>query len=508
MSKELREQEHNYEIVETENGFNAIPREIARPEVTTELVLDDENGYKWLTSFISEIGIPETFSSGLYDVGRLIQVVTKGLYASWKSPVHNPLTWEEMEKKSEEEKQKLYRKDAVYYHIKDWVQTQTCKTLAKKIRGIWAKKLEEKVDPEISLLYKKLFSAIGRGIAYKGMTELIKNKEEYKYLIKDLLTYNAARAVFTDWSYKIIVEKKDWKSFIGDVSNGCIRKTISNFPNGVPYYMHTWLSTTAFENYYDYAEYKGIEIKEPIYSRIRFFAYAVFNRNTLGEERNEKLASIILRSSDEQLKDAVRKYHESRGKKMDFRSPSLIKSAFSYMTDYHDEVGNWNIGGLLKRTDEYHRDVERRNEQRRLEYIKRQEEKYESPVAVPPVNLPEDNNIKFLSKYKDIIEEGDKMLHCVAGYADRALVGRCYLFHVDYENEMATVEVSPEGYVAQAKGPRNVENKATAYGYRVLSGWAKAFKSVNNESISAAHIPNERRAVEYIFDNYDEDIPF
>ena len=507
MDNGLREQEHNYEIVETKNGFNAIPREIARPEVTTELVLDDENGYKWLTSFISEIGIPETFSSGLYDVGRLIQVVTKGLYASWKSPVHNPLSWEEMDNKPEEEKEKLYVKDSVYYHIKDWAQTQTCKTLAKKIRGIWAKKLEEKVDPEISLLYKKLFSAIGRGIAYKGMTELIKNKEEYEYLIKDLLTYNAARAVFTDWSYKIIVEKKDWKSFIGDVSNGCIRKTISNFPNGIPYYMHTWLSAWAYAFPTD-IDLKDSEIKEPIYSRIRFFAYAVFNRNTIGEERNEKFLNIILRSSDDQLKYAVRKYHESRGKKMDFRSPSLIKSAFSYMTDYHGEIGNWNIGGLLKRTDEYHRDIERRNEQRRLEYIKRQEEKYESPVALPPISLPEDNNIKFLSTYKDIIEEGDKMLHCVAGYADRALVGRCYLFHVDYENEMATVEVSPEGYVAQAKGPRNVENKATAYGYSILSSWGKGFKFENNESISAAHIPNERRAVEYIFDNYDEDIQF
>jgi hypothetical protein len=56
------------------------------------------------------------------------------------------------------------------------------------------------------------------------------------------------------------------------------------------------------------------------------------------------------------------------------------------------------------------------------------------------------------------------MQHCIASYAKRAHQGLCYLFHVEFEGERASVEVNPQGVVLQSQGPRDRPNKATVWG--------------------------------------------
>jgi hypothetical protein len=99
-----------------------------------------------------------------------------------------------------------------------------------------------------------------------------------------------------------------------------------------------------------------------------------------------------------------------------------------------------------------------------------------SDTAKPPIKLPENNNIKFLNTYKSVVDEGDLMDHCIASYAPSAVNGSCYLFHIDYNNEMASVEVSPQGYVKQSYGKKDTKNNASAYGRKVLSEWAKGLQ--------------------------------
>jgi len=67
------------------------------------------------------------------------------------------------------------------------------------------------------------------------------------------------------------------------------------------------------------------------------------------------------------------------------------------------------------------------------------------------------------------------MQNCAASYAERAVRGWCYLFHVVHDGEEATVEVDYAGRVVQAEGPGNRRNGAANWGRRVLSRWGKTF---------------------------------
>ena len=46
-----------------------------------------------------------------------------------------------------------------------------------------------------------------------------------------------------------------------------------------------------------------------------------------------------------------------------------------------------------------------------------------------------------------------------------------FTFHLDYQDQAATVEVDRWGNVVQANGPSNKTNVASAYGSKVLKSW-------------------------------------
>lgn len=99
----------------------------------------------------------------------------------------------------------------------------------------------------------------------------------------------------------------------------------------------------------------------------------------------------------------------------------------------------------------------------------------DSETAKPPIELPKNENIKFLATIKDIFDEGISMGHCIASYAERAVKGSCYLFHIEYKGERASAEIRKEGYIAQIQGPNNRKNKACVYGEKVFREWVQGF---------------------------------
>ena len=74
---------------------------------------------------------------------------------------------------------------------------------------------------------------------------------------------------------------------------------------------------------------------------------------------------------------------------------------------------------------------------------------------------------------EDIVDEGQRMGHCVASYVPEAIAGRCYLFHVDHEGDAATVMVQWDGAITEAAGPRNRRNEALPWGVGQLRQWAR-----------------------------------
>ena len=81
--------------------------------------------------------------------------------------------------------------------------------------------------------------------------------------------------------------------------------------------------------------------------------------------------------------------------------------------------------------------------------------------------------VRWLQTVDDVAAEGEQMEHCIASYIPNAVEGRCYLFHVDYQGEAASLMVNQLGQVTQAGGPRNRRNRASAWGRRVLRTWGQ-----------------------------------
>jgi hypothetical protein len=140
-----------------------------------------------------------------------------------------------------------------------------------------------------------------------------------------------------------------------------------------------------------------------------------------------------------------------------------------FLMDYPGEHRG-NIVGLAERSIRWHR-------QQQVEEIEKTLDKLggDRSTEAPPILVPEDLDILFLSNVKEVCEEGAKMNNCVASYAGRAARGQCYLFHVSHAGEEATVEVDWAGRVVQAAGPNNRMNAAARWGRRVLGRWGAAF---------------------------------
>ncbi len=116
----------------------------------------------------------------------------------------------------------------------------------------------------------------------------------------------------------------------------------------------------------------------------------------------------------------------------------------------------------------------------------------ETPVAEPVAleGLLANESIRFLGTVHDIKEEGRLMGHCVSIYARQAYNGQCWLFHVEHEEEMATVMVNAvTRQVTQAYGPNNARNNAAAwakeyfnnYYLRLNDGTQRTLSGQNND---------------------------
>jgi hypothetical protein len=139
-----------------------------------------------------------------------------------------------------------------------------------------------------------------------------------------------------------------------------------------------------------------------------------------------------------------------------------------YLCDFPDQHRG-RIVALARKAVAWHQD-EAAMERRSLEQLG-----LDRTTALPPIPLPNVEGVRFLSSVGEILEEGRRMRHCVASYAKDAVQGQCYLFHVDYEEEEATVEVDRAGRVLQSQGPGNHHNAAATWGRHQLEAWANIF---------------------------------
>jgi hypothetical protein len=425
----LRDQEHNYEVESIPNGFRIVPKETKRQIISYEL---NELGFWHFKEGLYANDIPAYNFYGLVD-----QSVDK-LYDDWESPKSTT---------------------KFVYKIKLWAKKKTAPSLNHPIHALWKKEINS-LNPLVAEVQRKCFS-VDRGKGdWRNIEKVLMSND--KYILSDLINYRACRIYYLYESSCYI--NNDWLAGYSHnkVPYRSLNRTLMNLPGGIINQQLLGL--------------QNFELPEPATSRIRLLAYLCFNNNYTNTEKD---ISVIARSTDKEIYEALKymRHYFPNERNTNFRKTTEIIKTFGMIFDYLGSWNNLDILGLSKRSEEYHHNIELQNrimyEHYEKQRIEREKELKKSNTALPKIALPENKSITFLDTYASVIDEGKTMSHCIASYAEGAVKGRFYLFHVDYGGEMASVEVNPKGYVVQSYGPKDRINSASKYGERILGEWAK-----------------------------------
>lgn len=223
-------------------------------------------------------------------------------------------------------------------------------------------------------------------------------------------------------------------------------------------------------------------LNRPINNRTKLYLIIYSSQN--------KLTSIFEQTDIKTIKKSANLLKQNNN---NFKLTSL-SGCFWYLGLLSDYVRNENYQGadlinLTKRSIEWHERFAHENNARISQrYLQNHDPN--TKTAAPPFEI-DIEGVSRLETLQSIMDESAKMKHCVASYANMALDGSCFLYHVDFEGEMATVEVScrntylekskeqyREYYVRQSQGPSNQKNKASAYAERQIN---KALIAINNK---------------------------
>lgn len=396
-----------------------------------------------------------------------------------------------------------------------WFRGKITKSIGFYIYPEW-KNLLEIANPTVSAIYKKFFIVRGPKASIPRVLQDPKVFEN-KGFVNDLLTYNSihlcldkskvdnGELVFGVEDGRGRIERKltNWRlafSYLPKTYKA-LNLTLDNWPRGVPSGMALHL--------------RKIHLKEPITDRVKLIAVLMASQHNSWKEDRIDHTDCIVRSSPKQIRKAFKIFKNNYEKQTKRKAPFTLRGhrgiehLITHICDY-DQPHEGEIVGLLEKAHRWHQDAELRRaaaeERRRIEWelnapererlaalnriewerrraeeaIQREAEKKMS-TKLPPIPLPENDNIRFLSTFEEVAKEGEEMGHCIASYARSAIKGECYLFHVEIDGEKASTMITKDGRLGQSYGPRNCVNKASKFGANVLGPWGKRLEQFLGE---------------------------
>jgi len=334
--------------------------------------------------------------------------------------------------------------------LKPWAVNRTAWALNKRAHHQWQRLLDQ-VDPMVREVNKKLFPV---GIDH-FLPKLICCDEFYrkKFVVGDVVTFRAA-AVATCLC-NTVEEMEDWRTVFAPTGTRpytSLNKTLTRLPGGVPLRLM--------------ARLREVILPRPIYNRSELITTLAATQGRLANFR------VFAFASPDEIKIAMRRISHHLHDELRYRRARDIERAVQFMADY-PEQHRGRIVGLAEKSIRWHREGREEEICKSISALGEQ-----AACAMPPIQMPESEGIRFLSTVGEVCEEGRQMEHCVASYAHKAVEGSSYLFHVERPGDAATVEVNAFGIVTQALGPRNSKNTAAKWGTQQLAQWGKGFPAI------------------------------
>jgi len=239
-----------------------------------------------------------------------------------------------------------------------------------------------------------------------------------------------------------------------------LNRTLMNLPEGVPADLVLHLNR--------------VRLERPITNRLELSMLLL--RATEPEAATPAATQSQLRifhhATAGEIASVIRRIAATTERELSPRRLEDLRFVIKFLGDY-PEPHSGNLSGLAEQALRWHR---RAHERRARERVIANLGGEAKPTARPPISLPRVAGITFLSTVGAVVAEGARMKHCIATRAGDAVQGRCFLFHVEYKGERASVEVSAEGEIVDAEGPTNTDNEAARWGALRLRRWAAGLR--------------------------------
>ncbi len=111
----------------------------------------------------------------------------------------------------------------------------------------------------------------------------------------------------------------------------------------------------------------------------------------------------------------------------------------------------------------------------------------------PPWSPPSAAGVRLLTTDLELVEEGQRMHHCIANHVPRALRGASFVFHVEHELDRATAELDAEGNLVAVFGFANeVDTPACLHARDVFEGWRRPHLLAQLAAARSAYVESFR----------------
>jgi len=416
------------------------------------------------THFLVWSGVDQPDRVGLVQFQDLVKHIARGLMQGWAPPDNGSKPWP---------------------GIKSWAVAKTRRAIGRRVHQQWQRLLDS-TDQTIVAVQKRIFAATF------GAAPISFDKRFYQdqYLPRDVIRFRAAaiaaREVVSlrrqvrmqhasggggsrlteevgfngiDSRERSLELLKSWPDlFAPGKAYSSLRRTLTNLPGGVPSSLLINLPR--------------IRLRRPFYKRLELILAL------LAVEKKQTNEKVFHFATEACIKKAVKIMGDASGIQLQTRRFQHIDIFISQLAEY-PEVHRGNIVGLAKKTARFLRN----RVEVQVENIMQSSDESRQTM-LPPVDLPQQKEIRFLRSADELFVEGVQMGHCVSSLVPDAISGSSYFFHVLKSREHATVQIDRLGRVKQARGPSNELNAACKWGARVLNHWGKGFGSASKKSES------------------------
>jgi hypothetical protein len=396
----------------------------------------------------------------LCDTGKILGDASGILMQPWVPNLQN----EDLVSSSAYEKGR-YQRMACSKGARRWAEGQCRKSIATRVKAQLAGLFSTvSVSADVMAVHRASFAA---GYNYVP-NSLIFEPELYKhkYVVQDLVKFRAAAALLSlrDEHLHTPSQLVDWRTFYcppGVRPYGHLNRTLTHVPGGVPGGLLIRLC--------EFILPRTITSRLELITTLLAAHHGLRNFRVLSQANSGQIAEAIGCINHAWQADWAQRHPTLPWTHYGTRRTAHIWKALQYMGDFPEDY-HGDIVGLARRSIRWHQYGQEQERRKALATLGAQRS-----VATPPVAPPDIPGVRFLATVGEICQDGASMRHCVASYAEKAVNGFCFLFHVDHNGQSATVEVGPGGAVVQAKGPGNHENEASTWGRQVLTQWGKQF---------------------------------